>query len=206
MINESSIDIKLIFAALSIIVAIGGAFLPYLRDMFLKKTKPHTYTWLVWTITQGTALAGLIKGNGGWGALTLISSTSFCFLVFLLSFKYGTKNITKMDTIILLAALLAIIIWWQMKNPLLAVFMVSAIDVLGYIPSFRKTFENPWTETATSWVIFSLANILTIFALSEYNLLTLTYLIAITIANVVLLAICLIRRRIISRLTSVGQA
>jgi len=195
------INIKLILAILATVVIVGGAFLPYLRDIFRGKTKPHAYTWLVWTITQGTAVAGLIKGKGGWGALTLIIGIVFCLIIFLLSLKYGTRNITKSDTVILVAALSAIVVWWQLENPLLAIFMVSVIDVLGYIPTFRKTFEEPWTETAISWAVFSLANILIIFALSEYNLLTLTYLVAITFANFTLLAICLIRRRVIPKKT-----
>ena len=195
------INIKLILAILATVVIVGGAFLPYLRDIFRGKTKPHAYTWLVWTITQGTAVAGLIKGKGGWGALTLIIGIVFCLIIFLLSLKYGTRNITKSDTVILVAALSAIVVWWQLENPLLAIFMVSVIDVLGYIPTFRKTFEEPWTETAISWAVFSLVNILIIFALSEYNLLTLTYLVTITFANFTLLAICLIRRRVIPKKT-----
>ena len=193
------INIKLMFAILATVVIVGGAFLPYIRDIFRGKTKPHAYTWSVWTITQGTAAAGLIKGKGGWGTLALIIGTVFCLLIFLLSLKYGTRNITKGDTVVLAAALLAIVVWWQLESPLLAIFMVSVIDVLGYMPSFRKTFEEPWTETAISWAVFSLANILIIFALSEYNLLTLTYLVAITFANFTLLAICLIRRRVIPK-------
>ena len=194
-----SIDIKLIFAVLATAIAVLGAFLPYLRDMFRGKTKPHAYTWLVWTITQGTAIAGLIYGDGGWGAVALIVGTAFVFLIFLLSFKYGTRNITKGDTIVLIAALSAIVVWWQLESPLLAVFMVSIIDVLGYIPSFRKTFEEPWTEPPVPWAIFSLSNLFTILALKEYNLLTLTYVFAITSANLILLTICLIRRRVVPK-------
>lgn len=73
--------------------------------------------------------------------------------------------------------------------------MVSLIDVLGYLPSFRKTFEEPWTETPLSWLIFAAANVFSILALREYNLLTLCYLISITAANITLLAICFLRRR-----------
>ncbi len=197
MIAEMSI--KLIFAILASLVGIVGAFLPYLRDIFLKKTKPHAYTWLIWTITQGTAVAGLWYGGGGWGALALFIGTVFLFIIFLLSLKYGTRNITKGDTIILIAALLAIVIWWQLHNPLLSVVMVSAIDFLGYLPSFRKTFKEPWTETPTSWAAFSLVNIFSILALNQYNFLTLTYLIMNTTANIMLLTICLARRWIIHR-------
>lgn len=61
----AQIDIKIILAIISTVVAIALAFVPYLRDIFRRKTKPHTYTWLIWTITQGTAVAGLWYGGGG---------------------------------------------------------------------------------------------------------------------------------------------
>jgi hypothetical protein len=56
-------DIKSIFSALaSVIIVI--AYYPYIRDIFLKKTKPHIYTWLIWAITTGTATMGLWQGGG----------------------------------------------------------------------------------------------------------------------------------------------
>lgn len=74
-------------------------------------------------------------------------------------------------------------------------FMVSIIDIVGYIPSLRKTYQEPWTETPLTWIIFVLTNILSIAALDAYNVLTLFYLISITIADTTLLTICLLRRK-----------
>lgn len=195
------VSIKLLFAILSTILAFAGGFFPYIRDILQKKTQPHAYTWLIWSITQGTAVAGLWYGKGGWGALSLTIGTLFVFVVFLLSLKYGTKNITKGDTITLVAAFLAILVWIQLHNPLYAIIMVSIIDVVGYWPSLRKTFSEPWTETPISWIFFALTNILAMLALNEYSPLTLTYLIAISIANVCLYALCMIRRKTIPQTT-----
>lgn len=196
MLFGMEINLKMAFACLAIVAAIVGS-LPYLRDMFRKKTKPHAYTWLIWVITQSTATAGLIHGNGGWGAVSMVVGTSFCAIIFLLSLKYGTRNITKSDTIVFIAALFAIVVWWQLKSPLLAVLMVSVIDFLGYVPSFRKSFEEPWTETLISWAIFIASNVFTILALSDYNLFTLLYILVISAANLTIFTICLVRRRVI---------
>ena len=195
------IGVKTIFAILASLVGAAGVF-PYLRDIFLRKTKPHAYSFLVWTITQGTAVAGLWYGNGGWGAIAFSLSIVPVFFTFLFSLKYGTRNITKGDTIILVAALLAIIVWWRLHEPVLSVLMVSIIDVAGYFPTFRKTFKDPWSETVSSWTIFSLSNILSMMALNAYNFLTLAYLVSITIANLVLLAISLARRRVVPRIAN----
>lgn len=181
---------KILFAIVSMILSLG-AFLPYVWSVFRKKAKPHPYTWIIWFITQGTASLALWYGNGGWGALTISVGTFFVGVVALLSLRYGTKNITRTDTALLVFALLALVVWWQLDAPILAVVMVSFIDVIGYIPSWRKTAQDPASEPILPWVLFSLGNFLSLLALTEYNLLTVTYLVTIMIANLVLIAIAL---------------
>lgn len=191
-------DIKIIFVAIAIIIGFSATF-PYIKDIFSLKTKPHAYTWLIWSLTTGTAAFAAYYGGGGVGSLNLILMFFVTFGIFLISLKYGTKNITMWDTIILITALLAILVWWQLKQPLISVLMVSAIDVIGYFPSFRKTWHEPWSETIISWLGFATANVFAILALSEYNFLTVTYLFSVTLANAILFLICLVRRPLIPR-------
>jgi len=191
-------DIKIILTIIATIIGVVAFFL-YLKDTFSLKTKPHAYTWLIWAITQGTAVFGIWYGGGGWGALNLAVGTFFVIAVFFFSLKYGTKNITKSDTAILIAALSAIVVWWQLDKPLISVIMVSVIDVIGYVPSFRKSYQEPWSETLISWVLFSTSNIFAILALKEYNLLTVTYLAAITSANIALFLFCFFRRKFVPK-------
>jgi len=146
-------DYKTIFSVIGVVIGLLVSY-PYIRDIFLLKTKPHIYTWLIWTITTATATFAAYHGNGGWALLNLVAMTSITSFIFLLSIKYGTKNITLWDTVILIATLFAIFIWWQLKQPLISVLMVTAIDVLGYVPSFRKSWQEPWSETLISWLGF----------------------------------------------------
>ena len=194
----NKMNLKIISTIIATVIGIV-AFLPYFRDIFLLKTKPHAYTWLIWSITQSTAVFGIWYGGGSWGALNLTVGTIFVIVIFLFSLKYGTKNITKSDTVILIAALCAILVWWFLDQPFISVIMVSAIDVIGYVPSFRKTYFEPWSETTVSWFLFALSNVFAMLALSEYNFLTMTYFIAITLANISLFAICFLRRQLIPK-------
>ena len=187
-------DWKVISAVLAVVIGCG-AFLPYMYDVFKKKTRPHMYTWLIWCLTQGIAVAGIWYGGGGVAAIAMTIGVFFVFTIFLASIKFGTRNITRGDTAILIAAVAAIFVWWQLDNPLLAVLMVTAIDVLGYIPSWRKSITEPWSETLWSWTAFSVGNIFAILALNEYSLLTVTYVAAISVANMLLVAECLYFRR-----------
>jgi hypothetical protein len=189
---------KIIFTIIATTLGLIG-FLPYLRDILKLKTKPHIYTWLIWSITQTTAVIGIIKGGGSWGGLNLIVGTIFVIAISIFSIKYGSKNITKRDTIILILAILSIIVWWQLKQPILSIIMISIIDLVGYIPSIRKAYQDPWSETLSTWLLFSIGNIFAFMALYEYNLLTTTYLVSITLANIVMFLICIFRRRTIKR-------
>jgi len=110
-----------------------------------------------------------------------------------------TKNITKSDKIILALALLAIIVWWQLESPLLALFMVSAIDGVGYIPTIRKSFVDPWSETISFWAMMALVDLLAIASNDQYNLLTTTYITTIFVANIVIVSVCFFRRQIIQK-------
>ena len=187
------LDFKIIFAVLAVVFNLI-AFYVYIKDVFIGKTKPHIYTWLIWTITQGTATFGLWYGGGGLGAIELTIGTCLVFFVFLFSIFRGTKNITKIDTVFLILSFIAIFIWWQLQSLVLAVIMVSIIDMLGYFPSFRKTWMEPYSETISTWLLFSLGNIFSIMALTKFNALTLTYLITISVLNMAVVGICLYRR------------
>lgn len=194
-------DFKFAFATIATILIII-AYIPYFRDIFARKTKPHTYSWLVWLITQGTATTALIFGGGKSGGLSLIILTLIVLAVFLLSFKHGTRDISWSDKAVLTLALLAIVVWWQLDNPFLAVLMASAIDGAGYIPTIRKTLKDPWSETMFTWIVMVIAYLLTLAANSEYNFLTVTYLATISLANSIVIFICISGRRLDKKIST----
>lgn len=191
-------NIKIFFAVIAVIVGLISYY-PYVKDIFSLKTKPHIYSWLIWTITQGTAMFAIYYGGGFLGGLELTMATILNITILIFCLKYGTKNITKGDTVILITAILAILVWWQLKMPVISILMLLVIDFLGFIPSFRKSYQEPWSETLSSWILFSIANIFSILALSEYNFLTMAYLIMITIANMGVFFICLFRRPFVQK-------
>lgn len=115
--------------------------------------------------------------------------------VFLLSLWYGSRNITRSDFVILLLSFGAIYVWLGLDSPVLAVMLATGIDLLGYVPTYRKSFVEAWSEDLLTWIGFALAPAFALLALEAYNLLTATYATAVLIANIALVALLLIRRR-----------
>lgn len=187
-------EIKFVFAFFSTVLGVMG-FAPYIRGIWKKTLKPHIFTWIIWAMTTGTAMAGLLYGDAGIGAIPVVISFCLIIVVIVLSIPNASRNISKSDLTVLLFAILAIFVWWILDSPLYAVLMVSFIDVIGYIPTFRKSYHNPLTEVISSWVFFFLADGMALLALETYNLLTVSYLLSISIANLALLIFLLIRKK-----------
>lgn len=189
-------DIKSFFALAAGAVGIW-AFFPYVKDVFQKRTHPHTFTWFIWMITQGAATTILLQNGGGKGGAYLMVALFFVVLIFILSLFDGDTDITKSDWLVLGTALVAIIVWQFMENPLLATCILAAIDVWGYVPTFRKSYMRPWTETLSSWFLFTSGCIFGLLALETYSLLTVTYLAALATINSTLVIFLVWRRAVL---------
>jgi hypothetical protein len=55
-------------AIIAAILAVAGN-LPYIRDAFTHRVKPHPFTWLVWTIVSAIVFFGQLAKGAGIGAL-----------------------------------------------------------------------------------------------------------------------------------------
>ncbi len=188
---------QLIFGIIATALAIG-CFVPYFIDIFKRKTTPHAYSWLIWSILQITGVVAIVASHGGYyGVLGIGIGAIFCLSIFFLSFKYGTKNVTRTDTISFLSALIAISFWIFTKNPLYSVILISIIDFVGFIPTIRKGLEEPHTETMSTYLMSSLSDIFSILALSTFTLTTTLYLGTLVFTNGLFVVLLLYRRRVV---------
>ncbi len=182
------------FAAASSIIGIA-CFVPYLRDIFKHKTKPHSYTWLIWTILQVTGVAAMLAAGAGIGITSLAIGATLCGFIFLLSLKYGTRDITLFDTLCLIAALGVLAIYFFLRDPLFSIIAVTAIDFIGFMPTFRKAYVDPHSETASNYALSALSSLLALGALQVISVTTALYLVSLVITNGACAAIIIMRRK-----------
>jgi hypothetical protein len=187
-------NLQIISAGLASIFSIA-CFLPYVRDIFRHTTKPHAYTWLIWTILQLIAVVALWNEGAGVAIVPLIIGSTLCALTFLLSLKYGTKNIKPFDTFCLVGALLALAVYIFLHDALLSVILVTLIDFSAFLPTLRKTFVEPETETASTHLMSGISNAFAIGALASFNPTTLIYLPAIMSMDFILGFLVLFRKK-----------
>jgi len=169
--------------------------IPYFWDIFHHRTKPHLYTHLIWSIVTGLAFFGQVAAGGGPGAWTTGVMTVITIAVLALSFKYGTEDITTLDAIFLIGALVSILPWWLTHDPMLSVVLATVIDVLAFFPTIRKTYNDPSSETLVSYVSNLFRHPLSIAALSIYSVTTVIYPAGLFVMNAVLVFVIVSRRR-----------
>jgi asparagine N-glycosylation enzyme membrane subunit Stt3 len=173
---------KAILAICASILAIVGN-IPYIRDAFMHRVKPHPFTWLVWTLVSAIVLFGQIGKGAGIGALPVAIAEGFTLIIFLFSLQYGFQYVKRSDIYFFIAALLGIIPWLIFHDPTASVVIAVAIDLIAFVPTLRKTYEQPDTETPILYGSNVLRHILTLFSLQTYNIATTLHSVAMIITN-----------------------
>ena len=193
-------DYHTLFGTLSVLIGILG-YVPYYRDMFRGTTKPHPFTYLIWGVLAAvTLVAQLVEGAGpGAWATAIPVFTGLSIAIF--AFFWRERGITRMDWVCLVGALMAMGIWRLTSEPLYAVLVVIAIDILAKIPTFRKSYSKPDEETALSYGIGAIRSIVALPALISINLVTVLPLVFHIASNGALVGFLLIRRRQLQKKT-----
>lgn len=188
-------ETKEILAIIATLFAIIGN-VPYLIDVIKQKVKPHPYTWLVWTIVSGVTFFGALVKGAGVGAIPTGVAEIFTVIIFFFSLRYGFKNIVRRDTYFLIFALLGLIPWAITKDPTISVIIVVSIDFIAFLPTLRKTWTEPKTETALLYEMNVSRHILTLFSIQSYNVATMLHSIVMIVMNTIMSFIIVWKRKV----------
>ena len=179
---------------IAVMLAIVGN-VPYLRDVITNKIQPHPYTWLVWSIVSAVTFFGQVVKGGGIGSIPTGVAEAFTIIIFFFSLRYGFRDIAKRDTYFLIAALLGLIPWAMTSDPTLSVITVVSIDIVAFIPTLRKAWHRPKSETFTVYAMNVLRHILTLFSLDAYNIATTLHSITMIVTNSLMTLFIVARKR-----------
>ncbi len=174
--------VKETLAVIAAVLAIIGN-VPYILDIFKGRVQPHAYTWFVWTVVTGIVFFGQIAKGAGIGALPTAASGAFTLFIFFLSLKNGLRHITKTDTFFLILALGGIIPWILTSDPTISVVIAVSIDLIAFVPTLRKTWLKPSTESPLLYGSNVLRHILALLSMQTYNIATTLHSIAMLATN-----------------------
>jgi len=170
-------------------------YIPYVHDVLKGGTKPHAFSWFLWSVLGWIAFAAQIIKGGGPGSWATGAATTCASIVFFFSLVKGEKMFPFFDWISLIGAILALILWRITRDPTLAVVLITTADAIAYFPTFRKTFWKPFEEHLTFYALGALTYGLALLALETYSLATWLFPTEILIMDSLFVGMGLIRRR-----------
>lgn len=184
---------KELIGVIAVLLAFVG-YIPYIRDILKGKTHPHAYSWFVWAFVTIIIFALQLSDGAGAGAFVTLAAGTMAFVVFGLGLRYGKQDITWHDTAFFVAALVATGIWLLTDNAVLSISLLVAIDMLGFAPTVRKSWNKPYSETLVMYQIGALRHTLSLFALGSYTFVTVLFPATWAVANVLFSCMLLVRR------------
>jgi hypothetical protein len=160
----------------------------YLKDTLIGRAKPNRVTWLLWAIAPLIGFAAQIKaGVGLSSAMTFIVGFT-PLLVFISSF-FNIKsrwNLTAFDLVCGALSILGLILWIITNDPILAISFSILADGLAALPTIKKSFYHPESESEYAFLGGTISGAITTLALTRYDLANLGFPLYIFLVNGVL--------------------
>jgi hypothetical protein len=186
---------KELLAAAAIVLTFV-AFVPYVRSIRAGRTKPHAFSWIVWGLGTFVVFLAQLADRGGSGAWPTGVSGIITACIAVLAYRSRSDtSITHVDWVFLAIALAALPCWLLTSNPLVAVVLLTGMDLAGFAPTFRIAFLNPHDEHIGFYSLGALRNAVAIAALEHYSLTTVLFPAAVGIACALFVAMVAYRRR-----------
>lgn len=188
-------EIKNVIGVAAVLLVFIG-YIPYIRDIIKGTTIPHVYSWFLWGFVTAIVFALQVTGGAGIGSLVTLSAAIMCVVVVVLSLKLHRSkfDITYLDTLFLILGFISLGVWLLAKQPVLSAILATITDLLAFVPTIRKSWNKPHTETLSMNILNTIRFGMASFALQRYSIVTALYPISWAIANG-LFAIMLMWRR-----------
>ncbi len=128
------------------------AYIPYYRDILNGKTRPHIYSWTLWGLLTVLIVALQIKGGAGPATWVTAAAGLLCAGVVFLSLKRGKRDITTSDSVVAIMSIVAVGFWLLADQPIISIILVIIADGLAFVPTIRKSWHQPHSETLMFYV------------------------------------------------------
>ncbi len=172
------------------------AFVPYIAGVMRGSIKPHVFSWVIWGSTTVIVFLAQLAANAGVGAWPIgVSGTITVGVAALAYAKRSDITITRSDGLFFITALGALPVWFVTTDPTWAVVILTLVDLLGFGPTIRKAYANPYSESIVFYAVGAARNGLAVMALASYSLATVLFPAAISVACLLFILLLVLRRR-----------
>ena len=185
-----------IAAGVSLLLSLVS-LVPYVRDIIWGTTRPNIVTWGLWTLIQGIATGAQLAAGASWSVVLPAGEFFTVGLVTLLGLiGYGYKKYGKLDVVSLLCCLLAIALWQLNNDPTLALVFSIVADFFAALPTLKKAYTDPASETLSAYVLVVVSALLAGLSSTLLNFANLAWPAYILFINGAVVVLILLGRRL----------
>jgi len=136
----------------------------YTKGMLAGKVKPHRITRFIVWLASVAGILGVLHSNNLAGQIFALIFLARASYLLIMSIIYGVGGFAKLDLWCLGLGILALIVYAVTKNGVITISIGILADVIGYVPTFVKTYHHPSTEDPVFFSIEGLASLFGVFA------------------------------------------
>jgi hypothetical protein len=141
------------------------AFVPYIKAIVKKQTKPAKASWVIWASLDTIAFVAMaVKGtiNGQ------IASAMVCaWSVVVLAMIFGEKGWTKLDKTCLIGAFVGVILWLAFDNAVFGIIISQLVIFVGSFPTFKHAHKHPEQEDKLAWFLYWLSCLPAVYSATQ---------------------------------------
>lgn len=173
-------------------------FVSYVVAILRRQTRPSRATWWIWTIVGVVLCASYLSSGATVTIWVPISYALGPLVAAMLSLHYGEGGWTRFDRACFLGTGASLALWAVVRSPIIPLTMNIVIDLLGALPTLRKTFDDPDSEDRLAWLLFFVANTLNLLAISRWSFSIVLYPLYLFALNGVMVALLVRPRAVVA--------
>ncbi len=162
------LDPRFVFLAAGL-SAIGAT--SYVRDTLRGTTSPHRVTWGLWALEGILAFIVEVQQHVGLASIMTLALGFAPLVVVITSFKnsHAVWQIDRVDVVCGVVSLAGLVFWAVINEPTFALVSFVAADFIAALPTYRKSWHQPETETPRMFVLGSLNTGITLLTLKHFT-------------------------------------
>ncbi len=151
------------FLLYALIIVFGTAsYVVGVKQMLHNKYTPSTFSRIVWLLLSINSFFGvLLSGSTSslvLSVILLLGNLAICIV----SFWKGTKQVGLLEYICTGLLIISGFVWIFFHAPLVNLIISLIAHFIGGLPTYKKVWINPQSESLGFWSLFFLASLLSI--------------------------------------------
>ncbi len=129
------------------------------------KYSPSFFSRSVWLFLQVNSFFGVILSNGSTASIILSAIVLLGnLLIAIASYWKGTKDFGKLEYFCILMLVISGVIWLVFDSPVINLGISLFAHFIGALPTYKKVWLDPKSESTSFWSLFFIASFLSVLA------------------------------------------